>query len=115
MSYRTWPAALLGVASLATACLVVGDHVVATNDGCLDSASRFTAAPVAWTHVPDAVGGQEPAVSSKKADIGVPGSVDPVSGQSAGAPKTGSDQITGCLDLDRLEVPAPAPAPDGRA
>ncbi|MBA3369603.1 MAG: hypothetical protein H0T99_13215 [Geodermatophilaceae bacterium] len=116
MSYRAWPAALLGGASLATACLVVGDHVVATSDGCLDAAGWFTAAPVSWSPVPDAVGGEKPAANSEKVDLGAAGGADVMGhGDTTGAPTSGSYQISGCLDLDRLEVPAPAPAPDGRA
>lgn len=80
---RVWPAALLTGASLAAACLVVGEHVVATRDGCLDSDGWFTATPASW-----------------------PGSP---------ATPAGEDRISGCLDLDRIEIPAPTPAPDGRA
>lgn len=115
MSYRAWPAALLAGASLATASLIVGDHVMATSDECLDAAGWFTAAPVAWSPIPDAVGGEKPA-SSEKMDIGAAGGADVMGdGDTTGAPNGGSYQISGCLDLDRLEVPAPAPAPDGRA
>ncbi|MBA3278859.1 MAG: hypothetical protein H0U22_09090 [Geodermatophilaceae bacterium] len=115
MSYRTWPAALLAGASLATAALVVGDHVVASSDRCLDAAGWFTASPVARTQIPDlADSGEKPTAGSGKVDVGAPGAVDPV-GQSRDQRDTGHDRISGCLDLDRIEVPPPVPAPDGRA
>jgi len=99
LSYRAWPAALVTGASLAAACVVVGDHVVATSDGCLDAAGWFTATPV---------------VRADKADIGARGTIDEV-GRTSDQPDSGKDQISGCLDLDRIEVPAPPPASDGRA
>ena len=46
MRPRAWPGALLSGASLAAACLVVGDHVAATRQGCPDSAGWFSATPV---------------------------------------------------------------------
>jgi len=115
LSYRAWPAALVAGASLAAACVVVGDHVVATSDGCLDAAGWFTATPVVRADRPDPVAsGKQSTAGPDKADIGARGTIDEV-GRTSDQPDSGKDQISGCLDLDRIEVPAPPPASDGRA
>lgn len=116
MSYRAWPAALLTGASLAAACLVVGDHVVATSDGCLDSAGWFTATPAAWpASANEADTGGKPEPDDNDNDyIDEAGDPAEVGRTSEDRPAEG-EQISGCLDLDRIEIPAPAPAPDGRA
>jgi len=113
MSYRAWPAALLTGVALTAACVVVGEHVVQTRDGCLDPTGWFTATPAAWP-------GDEAAISVKraaepdKARSGVPGTVHEA-GETDDQQNPGDNQISGCLDLDRIEVPAPGPDPDSRA
>lgn len=111
MSYRTWPAALITGASLGAACVVVGGHMVQTRDGCLDSTGWFTATPAAWPGKPGATGNH--GFDPNTTDIG-PGTIREV-GESNDQQDPGDDQIRGCLDLDRIEIPAPTPAPDGRA
>jgi len=135
MSYRAWPAALLTGTALAAACVVVGEHVVETSDRCLDSAGWFTATPAAWpgdsvgSAQGAALGRPEPA-SANPAGSGAaariddemrtgppPATMDPVGQSGDGRSSYGQDgrQISGCLDVDRIEVPGPAPEPDGRA
>ncbi len=114
MSYRTWPAALLAGASLTAACLVIGDHVVATSDGCLDAAGWFTATPVARTSPEPVVRIPEAIAGSDKVVLGNAPVVDKV-GQSRHQRDLRHEQISGCLDLDLIEIPPPVPAPDGRA
>lgn len=113
MAYRAWPAALLTGAALAAACVVVGDHVIETSDGCLDSAGWFTATPAAWPTDPIASGTVAKSTPSK-ARIGPSPTID-AAGQTSDDRYSDPGQISGCLDLDRIEIPAPAPAPDGRA
>lgn len=113
MSYRLWPAALVSSAALAAACVVVGGHVVETSDGCLGSAGRFTATPVVWPT--EAIGsGIDGKLEPHKVDIGQPTIIDQI-GQTNGGPRSDDPQITGCLDVDRIEIPAQTPAADGRA
>jgi len=113
MSYRVWPAALLTGAALAAACVVVGDHVVDTRDGCMGSTGWFTATPVTLSLAPLAAhtGRKTAAV---KAGIGRSVTVDPARQSSDDRP-AGQEQISGCLDVTRIEIPGTAPAPDGRA
>lgn len=108
MAYRAWPAAALTGAALAAACVVVGDHVVQTRDGCLGSAGWFTATPVSAPMDPVAAGVDAKIVPYK---IGPKGSA----ADGPAAAGAGYEQISGCLDVDRIEVPAQSPAPDGRA
>lgn len=112
MSHRAWPAALLTGAALTAACVVVADHVAATTNGCLDSAGWFTATPATWT---DAVRLAEAAAKyvPEKAYIDPPAPASTVS-RSAESPPANRPQISGCLDVDRIVIPAPPPA-DGRA
>lgn len=111
MSYRAWPAALVTGAALAAACVVVGEHVVQTSDGCLDSTGWFTAAPVVW---PENSGGTAHHVGPQdKPGTSTPGTAPEVTG-IADQQNPEDHQISGCLDLDRIEI-TPTPAPDGRA
>lgn len=112
MSYRAWPAAAITGAALAAACVVVGEHVVQANDGCLDSAGWFTATPAAWPSDPDAGAGKRSADPAKPA-VGAP-QTGQVVGET-GDQQDSANQISGCLDLDRIEIPAPGPAPERRA
>lgn len=115
MGYREWPATLLTGAALAAAGVVAAEHVVDARDGCLGSAGWFTAYPVALAGAPDPAGiGGKSAVEPGTTDFGATGSADEV-GTSSQRQEVGDNQISGCLDLDRIEVPAPLPAPDGRA
>lgn len=113
MSYRAWPAALLTGAALAAACVVVAEHVVEASDGCLDSAGWFTATPAAWPGDPIASGADSKPTGGKTG-IGQTATIDEV-GQTSDDRPSDRGEISGCLDLDRIEVPDPAPAPDGRA
>ncbi|MBA3340149.1 MAG: hypothetical protein H0T54_10475 [Geodermatophilaceae bacterium] len=113
MSYRLWPAALISGAALAATAVVVGDHVAQTSDGCLGSAGRFTATPVSWPSEATSSGIAGKLVPNKVA-IGRPTLIEQ-GGQTIGGPHSDGPQITGCLDVDRIEIPAPVPAGDGRA
>lgn len=111
MSYRVWPAGLLTSAALAAACVVVGGHVVETGDGCLGSDS-FIGTPANWLSGP--LAGPEGKPVPEKAGMGMPAIVDPI-GESNEVPPSPDLRITGCLDVDRIESPAPTPITDGRA
>lgn len=116
MSYRLWPAALVSSGALAAACVVVGGHVVETSDGCLGSAGRFTATPVVWPT--EAIGsGIDGKLKPLKVDIGQPTIVGQIGqiGQTNDGPRSDDPQITGCMDVDRIEIPADNPASDRRA
>ena len=112
MRPRAWPGALLSGASLAAACLVVGDHVAATRQGCPDSAGWFSATPVVLPSDPTR-SGAEGKPAPDKTGSGQSTSIDEV-GQNRDDTPSG-EQISGCLDIDRIVVPPPAPVPDGRA
>lgn len=125
MGYRQWPAVLVVASSLAGASLVVGEHVVDAADRCLDSAGWFTATLA--TDPADSHGGAGPAVSAHPRLVwntpgrntnGVVQSGDDEPNlkpnqEPASAGPAGRDQVSGCLDVDRIEIPAPAP--DDRA
>jgi len=111
VSWRAWPAAVITGASLAAACFVVGDHVVATDDGCLDSAGWFTATPTTWPAQDEAtVVTKTAAVKTtvgRATEIGASGQTEYSDPED--------NQIEGCLDVERIEIPAPPPAPDRQA
>ncbi len=111
MSYRAWPAALLGSASLAAACVVVGGHVVEAGDGCL-GAQYFVGTPTIWSHGPS--NGPDGKPAQDKAGLGGPAVGEPI-GEVKEVPASAGLQIIGCLDVDRIEVPASTLIPDGRA
>lgn len=121
MSYRAWPATMITGAALAAATVVVGDHVVGTSERCLDSVGWFTATAVtaASTTGASSTAGTAPVISELdgipspiKAGIG-PAKTD-WPGQVR-APQSPELEISGCLDVARIEVPGQGPAPDGRA
>ncbi|MDQ4039435.1 MAG: hypothetical protein M3313_14050 [Actinomycetota bacterium] len=115
MTYRAWPAVMLTGAALTAACVVVGEHVVQTSDGCLDAAGLFTATAVAWPDDPVGIAGKQATAPDKPAN-GPPRTAEEISGITGTTGQhPGGDQITGCLDLDRIQIPAPTPVPDGRA
>lgn len=121
MSYRAWPTVLLTGAALSGACVVVGEHVVDARDGCLDSAGWFIATPAAGPN-----GSTDSGASTARVVVAYPVSrsgapadgktayTDEV-GQTSGHPTPDGDPISGCMDLNRIEIPAREPAPDGRA
>lgn len=111
MSYRAWPAALLTGAALAAACVVVGEHVVQTSDGCLESTGWFTAAPVGWSDT--SAQSEQHLGTQDKPGTGTTGTAPEVTA-IVGQQNKADQQISGCLDLDRIEI-TPTPAPDGRA
>ncbi len=109
--YRAWPAALLTGAALSAACVVVGEQVIQTNaDGCRGSVGWFTATPVGGAASPVMALLEAKSVSTKSG-IGRMSTVEPV-GRTSGQQPSDEHQISGCLDIDRIDVPAPAP--DGR-
>ncbi len=105
MSYRVWPAGLLTAAALAAAGVVVGGHVVETGDGCLGS-KHFVGTPVSWSTESGDPAKQPPS----KAGIGWPEMVEPI-GRSSEVTPSVDVQISGCLDVARIEFPVT----DGRA
>ncbi|CAN5430170.1 hypothetical protein BH24ACT9_BH24ACT9_14260 [soil metagenome] len=113
MSYRAWPAALVAAAAMTAAGVVVGEHAVDTSDGCLDSAGWFTATPVA-VPIDRLIADIDAKTVPYKLGMNDSATIDPV-GRTGPEPATGDAQISGCLDVDRIEIPVPAPAPDGRA
>lgn len=143
MGYRAWPAAVLTGAALVAACVVVGEHVVDAGDGCLGSAGRFTATPAAAGSAastgsagvlpypgasPDDKGSADDVkaggatADGTTADGGLhsgdrtaPNMTTDEVGQTTDDSPTDADQLSGCLDLDRIEIPAPAPDSDDRA
>lgn len=112
MSFRAWPAAMLTGAALTAACVVVGEHVVRTSDGCLDATGWFTATPVAWPDDPATRSGKY-ATAPDKLGSGTARTAEEITGTTGQFP--GGDRMSGCLDLDRIEIPAPTSVPDGRA
>ncbi len=112
--YRAWPAALLTGAALTAACVVVGEQVIQTNaDGCRGSVGWFTATPVGGAAGPAIALFDAKAVPTKSG-IGRVSTIEPVGQASDEQPST-ERVISGCLDVDRIEIPMPVPAPDGRA
>ncbi len=111
VGYRAWPAALLTGAALSAACVVVGEQVVQANaDGCRGSVGWFTATPVGEATSPTMVHLEAKSVPTKSG-IGRVTTVEPV-GRTSGQQPSDEHQISGCLDIDRIDIPAPAP--DGR-
>lgn len=113
VSYRAWPAALLAAAAMTAAGVVVGEHALDTSDGCLGSAGWFTATPVA-APIDRLIAEIDAKTVPYKLGMNESATIDPV-GRNETEPATGDAQISGCLDVDRIEIPVPAPAPDGRA
>lgn len=109
MSYRVWPAGLFTTAALAAACVVVGGHVADAGDGCLGSKS-FIATPASWPADPSGVVRPTGKSLSYKASNGWPAIGDRV-GQTNDVPPSRDLHITGCIDVDRIEIPVT----DGRA
>lgn len=122
MSYRTWPAAMITGAALAAATVVVGDHAVGTSDRCLGSVGWFVATPVTAASATGAssTAATAPVIpdldsipSPSKAGIG------PAKTNGQGQIRAGRQspelEISGCLDVARIEVPGQGPVPDGRA
>ncbi len=113
MGYRTWPAVLLTGAALTAACVVVGERVIQTNaDGCRGSVGWFTATPVGGAASP-AMAHLEAKPVPTKSGIGRVSTVEPV-GQADDEQPSAERVISGCLDVDRIDIPTPGPAPDGR-
>lgn len=118
MTYRAWPAALLAGAALTAAGLVVGEHVVDARDGCLEPAAWFVGTPAsaaADAELSD-VAGLHADTRIVPTEVSVDLTSDTTDPTDPTDLATGmTDPISGCLDLSRIEIPAPAPAPDGRA
>lgn len=112
MSYRLWPAALVSGAALAAACVVVGDHVAQTSGGCLGSAGFFTATPVSWP-IEATAADDKGKTAPYKLGVTRPTGIDEI-GPASVDPNVDDHRISGCLDVERIEIPQ-APAPDGRA
>lgn len=136
MSYRAWPAALLSAGSLIAASIVVGSHVADADDGCLRAGVLVTArtfAPEAakpsepTDGFVDPAGPADPVDPADSADPGRGGSVSKPNEAQVGAsdaelgeiefdldsaPKPAGPEevaVTGCLELDRVEIPAESP------
>lgn len=133
MSYRAWPAALLSAGSLIAASIVVGSHVADADDGCLRAGVLVTArtfAPEADKPTAPADGFVDPAGPADPANPGrgdsasKPNSANYSSGDAElgeveldldSAPKPVGPEdvaVTGCLELDRVEIPAEPPTTD---
>lgn len=113
MSHRAWPAAVITGAALAAALVVVGEQVADAANGCLDSTGWFTATPVGSPTNSSGSGAETEPVPNKTGTSHAT-SVDQV-GQARDDRSSGPAGISGCLDLDRIEIPAPPPATDDRA
>lgn len=127
MSYRAWPAALLSAGSLIAASIVVGSHVADADDGCLRAGVLVTArtfAPEADKPTAPADGYVDPANPGRGDSASKPNSAQYRTGAAeldeieldldsvptpAGAEEV---SLTGCLELDRVEIPAEPPTTD---